>query len=135
MNSTFWARMTAWAKWVSILTRTRSSLQRGRAAAAARLRQLVPGLKVGFAGYCVLLVLLGMVTAGFVIFPLGILLLLHGLVRDSLDRSLLGGLVLSLVGLFYLVGPILVIQVVSRVVFGRLGQHTERLADRLAGKD
>jgi hypothetical protein len=133
MSSSFWSRLPAWTNVVGSLVRRVGVVQRGRLAAAAGLRQIVPGVRDGFAVYCWLLVLLGMVTAGFVILPLGLLLLCQGLVQDAADRNALGGLALCLVGLFYLVVPLLVIQVAARLIMRRLQRNVERLADRVEG--
>jgi hypothetical protein len=116
------------------LVRGLAVVQRGRTAAADNIRQIVPGIRDGFAAYCGLLVLLGMITAGFVLLPLGLLLLILGLLHDSADRNLVGGVALSLVALFYLVGPVLLIQVASRLAFGRLQRRANQLADRVEGK-
>jgi hypothetical protein len=134
MSSSFWGRLPALAKVVPTLVRGLGVVQRGRTAAADGIRQIVPGVRDGFAAYCGLLVLLGMITAGFVVLPLGFLLLVQGLLRNPVDRTVLGGLGLCLVGLFYLVGPMVVIQVVSRLTLRRLQRRFDHLADRVEGK-
>jgi hypothetical protein len=44
------------------------------------------------------------------------------------------GCVLCLVGCLYLVAPVLVIQVASRLALGRLQRRVDRLADRVEGR-
>lgn len=133
MRSSFWSRLPSLADLVGTLVRGLGVVQRGRTAAADGMRQVVPTMREAFAAYCGLLVLLGMITAGLVVLPLGLLLLVQGLFQDSVDRQVAGGVALCLVGLFYLVVPVLVIHLTSRLIFGRLQRKVERLADRVEG--
>ena len=134
MSSSWWSRLTLLALWFGALVQGTAAVKRGRLAVADTVRQTVPNLRHGFSVYCGLLVLLGMVTAGFVVLPMGLVLLAQGLLRDSVDHHLVGGLLLCLVGLLYLVGPVLVIQAVSHFLFGRLQRRVDGLADRVEGR-
>jgi len=134
MSTSFWSRLPELWSLATKLFSGLSAVQRGREAAAEGVRKAALGIRSGFVYYCGLLALLGMVTAGFVILPLGLLLVSQGLLRESVDRELAGGLILLVVGLFYLVGPLLFIYVISRHVLGRLQRQAERLADRLEGQ-
>ena len=131
MSSPWFGRLSALALGLGALFRGMGAVQKVRKAAADNLRQIVPGMSHAFVSYCALLALLGMLTAGFVLLPVGLVLLLQGLLRDSADRNVVSGLVLGLVGLFYLVAPLLTLQVVSRLAFGRLRHHVEGLATRI----
>ena len=75
--------------------------------------------------YLSMLVLLGMVTAGFVLLPLGLRLLGHRLVSAAADKPLVAGVVLSLVGLFYLVVPLAVLRAVSHSLCDRFQRKAD----------
>lgn len=134
MSSSWWSRLPALVFLVGALARGRAAVQRGRTATAARIRKIVPGIRHVFVFYCGLLVLLGMITAGLVVLPVGLVLLLQGLLRDSVDRNVVGGMLLCLVGLFYLVAPVLIIHTLTHYVSGRWQRYADSLADRLEGK-
>lgn len=134
MSSPWWCSLPTLAGVAGALVGWLAIVQRGRTAVADRIRQITPGVRQFFGAYCALLVLLGMITAGFVLLPVGLVLLVQGLLHDSLDRSVVAGLALGLVGLFYLVAPVLVIQVASRLTLGRLKRHVDDVASRVEGK-
>jgi hypothetical protein len=134
MSSSFWSRLTGFSRVAETILSRVGVVQRTRAAAADGIRQVVPGVREGFALYFGLLVLLGMVTAGFVLLPVGLVLLLQGLLPNLSAQYVVGGVALSLVGLFYLVGPLLLIQVASRLVLTRLQRRVDLLADRVEGR-
>lgn len=134
MSTSFWSRLPDLWTFASRLINGMSAVQHGRETAAEGVRRAAVNVRSGFAYYCGLLLLIGMVGAGFVILPLGLLLVSQGLLRDSVDRELAGGLVLLVVGLFYLVGPLLFIYAMSRHVLGRVQSQAERWADRIEGR-
>lgn len=134
MSSSWWSRLTLVALWFGAWVQGTAAVKRGRLAVADTVRSTVPGIRHGLSFYCGLLVLLGMVTAGFVVLPMGLVLLAQGLLRDSVDHNVVGGFGLCLVGLFYLVGPVLVIKAVSHLLLARLQRRVDSLADRVEGR-
>jgi hypothetical protein len=76
-----------------------------------------------------------MTTAGLVLIPVAMLLLGHGLLRDPVDRCVVGGLLLGAAGLFYLVAPLVIVGVATRWALNRTRRRAERLASRIQGQD
>ncbi|NLF18722.1 MAG: hypothetical protein GX595_15930 [Lentisphaerae bacterium] len=134
MARSLWGRLPGMISLASRLVGGLSTVQHGRVVAADGLRKVAGGARTGFACYWGLLTLLGMVGAGFVILPLGVVLIGQGLLQDPVDRALVGGAFLVAVGLSYVVGPMLCIYVLSRYALGRFQRQAEHFADRVEGR-
>ena len=134
MARSLWSRLPGLIALTSRLVGGLSTVQHGRVVAADGLRKVAGGARAGFACYWGLLTLLGMVGAGFVILPVGVLMIGQGLLQDPADRVLVGGAFLLAVGVFYVVGPMLCIYVLSRYALGRFQRQTEQFADRVEGR-
>jgi drug/metabolite transporter (DMT)-like permease len=85
--------------------------------------------------YIRLVFLIGMTTAGLVLLPLGLLLLGHFLLRESIDRSLIGGLLLAAIGLLYLVLPLVAIRTVTQAALDGIQRQADRLAEQIQGHE
>jgi hypothetical protein len=107
---------------------------RGRKAIADGVRQGARGAQAACLGYCGLLIMIGLVTAGFVLTPVGLMLLAHGLLRESVDKTLLGGVFLCLLGGFYVFGPLAILGLVGGPMLARLRDQAEVLAHRIEGR-
>ena len=134
MARSLWGRLPGMISLASRLVGGLSTVQHGRVVAADGLRKVAGGARTGFACYWGLLTLLGMVGAGFVVLPMGVVLMGQGLLQDPVDRALVGGAFLVAVGLFYVVVPMLCIYVLSRYALGRFQRQTEHFADRVEGR-
>ena len=134
MSSLWWERLSAIGHGVNSLLRTAELVQRARRSLAGSVREVADAARSAAGAYLSMLVLLGMVTAGFVLLPLGLLLLGHRLVSEAADKPLVAGIILSLVGLFYLVAPLAVLRAVSNALCDRFQHKADRLAERIEGQ-
>jgi hypothetical protein len=135
MSSPLWQRLSGIGQGLGTVLSGLGVVRRGRQALAGGIRGSTEHLRTAVWGYIGLLLLLGMTTAGLVLLPVGLLLLGRSLLRESADQVLVGGLFLCLVGLFYVLGPLVVVRIVAGSALDRLQRRAERLAAQVEGHE
>lgn len=133
MSSPLWERLWGLGQVVTAGLRGLGFVQQRRVALAARVRRLPEKAHATYGGLVGLLFLMGMASAGLVLLPVGLFLLAHSVLRETVDRALVGGLVLCGTGLLYLLLPAVVTHLVGQFLLRRLQRRADRLADRIQG--
>lgn len=133
MNSSLRERLWSLAQTALAGLRGLGFLQQRRRGLAASVRQVPGKAHSAYLALVGLLFLVGMTSAGLVLLPVGVFLLADSLLRESVDRALLGGLVLCGTGLFYLFVPAAIVHLAGQALQRRLQRQAERLAERIAG--
>jgi|GEM_PF-2608317 len=133
MSSPLWERLWGLGRVISAGLRRLGLIQQRRRDLAARVRRLPEKAYAAYGGLVGLLFLMGMATAGLVLLPVGVFLLADSLLKETVDRALLGGLVLCGTGFLYLLVPAVATYLAGQSLVRRLQRRADRLADRIQG--
>lgn len=110
-------------------------VRRGRHAAAVSVREAAGQVGRLLWDHVLIVFLGGMAAAGWVLLPVGLVLLALSLMRETVDRGLVGGLLLCAAGLLYLVISIGAVFLLTHSAVDRMERKAERLARQVHGED
>ena len=81
--------------------------------------------------YAILLFLIALSVSGILVITLGCVLIIIALADASVDKFILSGILLTVTGVLYFIGTILIIKLIGRIIHSSLKKSTEDMLKKV----